>query len=520
MTFALKIKSQLCKFTAVFAAAVMIVTLLVSQNCNYRKTVSADFTDAQQYYIDQVAALVNIERQAQGLEPLSVYPLLCEAAIERSVEIVELFDHQRPDGTICYTVLEDYSIEFWEFGENIAMGYTTPEAVVQGWMDSPNHRANILGENFTHIGIGYYKSGNVAYWTQLFIKTKSDVSDAYIPGADASATTTTPMTTTTASAAVTTTTTTKITTTTTATAPKVTTTTTTSVTTTPTAISTTTTTTSTTSVTTTTLYAPPTISVDVELGDIQDMYFADNTKSLLEGSTFEIIVKKPISQFVYSEYHFNLSSVISLENVDSATDSTPGISPCDIYYSAKQSGEYSINYRIEGMAPSELAKLISETVGIDLSIIQEAMTGKIVDDSFNYLDSVFGTFDAMIALRGDVDLNGICDSNDAEIIADYESKYSDALAESFLLKTEFEAPILYENGSDSDSIKALRAFAANVNSDTDANGSLRIDNLDAAYIQMFATEYQAVCDGLEASGQQLDIIQTTISLWENCGILQ
>ena len=47
-----------------------------------------------------------------------------------------------------------------------------------------------------------------------------------------------------------------------------------------------------------------------------------------------------------------------------------------------------------------------------------------------------------------------------------------------------------------------------------------VDDLDAAYIQMFATEYQAVCDGLEASGQQLDIIQTTISLWENCGILQ
>ncbi|HCF82769.1 MAG TPA: serine protease, partial [Ruminococcaceae bacterium] len=52
-------------------------------------------------------------------------------------------------------------------GENIAYGYRTPAEVVEGWLNSPGHRANILTGSFTHIGVGYNENGN--YWVQLFI---------------------------------------------------------------------------------------------------------------------------------------------------------------------------------------------------------------------------------------------------------------------------------------------------------------------------------------------------------------
>ena len=56
-------------------------------------------------------------------------------------------------------------------GENIAAGYSSPEAVVEGWMNSPGHRANILEAEFTHIGVGYeYLPGTTYkyYWSQEF----------------------------------------------------------------------------------------------------------------------------------------------------------------------------------------------------------------------------------------------------------------------------------------------------------------------------------------------------------------
>lgn len=60
-------------------------------------------------------------------------------------------------------------------GENIAAGYSTPEAVVEGWKNSSGHRANLLNPNFTELGVGYYYLANDTgsvnynrYWTQVF----------------------------------------------------------------------------------------------------------------------------------------------------------------------------------------------------------------------------------------------------------------------------------------------------------------------------------------------------------------
>jgi uncharacterized protein YkwD len=76
------------------------------------------------------------------------------------------FSHTSPTYGSPFNMLKSFGISYKSAGENIARGYTTPKAVVDGWMNSPGHRANILNSSFTEIGVGY-ASGN--YWTQMFI---------------------------------------------------------------------------------------------------------------------------------------------------------------------------------------------------------------------------------------------------------------------------------------------------------------------------------------------------------------
>ena len=64
-------------------------------------------------------------------------------------------------------VSKSFGITYNYAGENIAMGYSSPEAVMTAWMNSAGHRANILSANFTTLGVGYGADGG--YWTQWFI---------------------------------------------------------------------------------------------------------------------------------------------------------------------------------------------------------------------------------------------------------------------------------------------------------------------------------------------------------------
>lgn len=122
-------------------------------------------------YVDEVIRLVNIERNNAGLSSLTKNVTLCQAAQTRATEIITVFDHTRPDGTSCFTVTDDYNIRWTAIGENIAKGQRSPQEVVEGWMNSPGHRANILNSNFNQIGVGVVQSGGYYYWTQLFIRS-------------------------------------------------------------------------------------------------------------------------------------------------------------------------------------------------------------------------------------------------------------------------------------------------------------------------------------------------------------
>ena len=121
-------------------------------------------------YEKEVLRLVNIERAAAGLKPLTLHTELSKVARIKSQDMKNnnYFDHNSPVYGTPSEMMEKFGIRYTAAAENIAMGYFTPAVVVEGWMNSSGHRKNIMNANFTHIGIGHVASGN--YWTQMFIR--------------------------------------------------------------------------------------------------------------------------------------------------------------------------------------------------------------------------------------------------------------------------------------------------------------------------------------------------------------
>ncbi|MBQ2698462.1 MAG: hypothetical protein IJF62_00825 [Firmicutes bacterium] len=121
----------------------------------------------------EVLRLVNAERAKVGLPALQSSNALHKAAQVRADEISTDYGHDRPDGSSCFTVLQEKSISYNYAGENIASGQTTPQQVVREWMNSPGHRANILNTKYTHLGIGITENSGGKYggysWSQMFI---------------------------------------------------------------------------------------------------------------------------------------------------------------------------------------------------------------------------------------------------------------------------------------------------------------------------------------------------------------
>lgn len=142
---------------------------------------SAAAANDTQRRTDEVVMLVNLEREAAGLSPLYAVPSLNQIASFRSEELVTSFSHTRPDGSKLSSLLTN--INWMSWGENIAYGYNsvnTPEAVVDLWMHSEGHRANILNAGYQYIGVGLYQENNAWYWTQVFISA-NDLEGAYLP---------------------------------------------------------------------------------------------------------------------------------------------------------------------------------------------------------------------------------------------------------------------------------------------------------------------------------------------------
>lgn len=120
-------------------------------------------------FADEVFRLTNVERINAGLPVLNTRSELTLVADVRANEIIRHFSHDRPDGREFFTVFQDENVSYYAAGENLAAGQRTPAEVVRGWMDSPDHRENILRSEFGCLGVAVTMDNNGRlYWTQLF----------------------------------------------------------------------------------------------------------------------------------------------------------------------------------------------------------------------------------------------------------------------------------------------------------------------------------------------------------------
>ncbi len=157
-----------CRLCAALLCAVLLCAMLLPLSSS-----AADYWSASDYE-RQVLLLTNRERLKEGLAPLSSTELLQKAGDIRSVEITELFSHTRPNGTDCFSVLDELPFPNMKIvGENIAAGQNNPSSVNESWMNSPGHKANILTDSFVHLGVGYADgpAPYYKYWVQYFFSS-------------------------------------------------------------------------------------------------------------------------------------------------------------------------------------------------------------------------------------------------------------------------------------------------------------------------------------------------------------
>ena len=119
----------------------------------------------------QVASLTNSERKAKGLSALTLDNQLSKLARLKAEDMAKkgYFSHTSPTYGSAFDMMNKYGVSYRTAGENIAKGQKTAESVMNGWMNSSGHRANILSSAYTNIGVGYAKDsrGNT-YWVQIF----------------------------------------------------------------------------------------------------------------------------------------------------------------------------------------------------------------------------------------------------------------------------------------------------------------------------------------------------------------
>lgn len=120
-----------------------------------------------------ILLLVNNERSKQGLNKLTLSDTLTPIATLKSKDMADknYFSHTSPTYGSPFEMLQKYGVSYKSAGENIAAGQKTANEVMNSWMNSSGHRANILNSKYTELGVGYYVGGSYGtYWTQMFIE--------------------------------------------------------------------------------------------------------------------------------------------------------------------------------------------------------------------------------------------------------------------------------------------------------------------------------------------------------------
>ncbi|WP_299515757.1 CAP domain-containing protein [uncultured Rummeliibacillus sp.] len=136
---------------------------------NTSTTTNSNSSSVSQFE-QQVITLTNAERAKEGLPALQADTTLMKSARAKSDDMAKnnYFSHTSPTYGSPFDQMKSFGISYKAAAENIAQGQKTPQEVVQAWMNSSGHRANIMNGSYTHIGVGYSANGN--YWTQQFIQ--------------------------------------------------------------------------------------------------------------------------------------------------------------------------------------------------------------------------------------------------------------------------------------------------------------------------------------------------------------
>jgi hypothetical protein len=166
------------RFAKIFSTAGMVVIALASLGA----LGGAAYYSRNYLLSDEMAAVIasvlvdltNDDRQDEGLGTLTVNPVLVAAAQAKANDMAEkgYFAHNSPDGTTPWYWFKNAGYAYAYAGENLAVDFSDSKDVARAWMNSPTHRANVLGQNFTEIGIatavGTYKGHTATFVVQMF----------------------------------------------------------------------------------------------------------------------------------------------------------------------------------------------------------------------------------------------------------------------------------------------------------------------------------------------------------------
>ena len=120
--------------------------------------------------VNDVVKYTNEFRSEVGKEPLTLDETLTKAAMVRAIEMAysDKFNHERPDGNMCYYIMRDFGQDIYGVGENIASRQRNAKEVSYAWKGSQGHYENMISASFTRIGIGVINFYGTYYWVQLF----------------------------------------------------------------------------------------------------------------------------------------------------------------------------------------------------------------------------------------------------------------------------------------------------------------------------------------------------------------
>ncbi len=116
----------------------------------------------------EMLTIINQYRDEVGAPHLTTTTALNNAAAARAKETIEKFDHTRPDGSSCFTILSEFNISYRTCGENIAWGQRNVSSVMTAWYNSSGHKKNMQNADFGHVGFGCYTYNGTRYWVQIF----------------------------------------------------------------------------------------------------------------------------------------------------------------------------------------------------------------------------------------------------------------------------------------------------------------------------------------------------------------